>query len=167
MPQVYRVKQRAAWLTNRYGIFEPDGETLLYQLERESFWDAGFTMRDANENEVLRITREGIFFHTYRIQSPEGTELAVVENGGGLFTKTLSLNDGDSQIDVNGAFLSNEFTFEQGPVQIATVSKTAWSWSDSYGVEISDYGKPLVILATVAIIDLVFFEDRGSSSSDS
>ncbi|MBL9018945.1 MAG: LURP-one-related family protein [Myxococcales bacterium] len=66
---------------------------------------------------------------------------------------------GPDDLVVKGSIEEHEYTMKRGDRTVATVSKTWFSWDDSYGVEIVDGEDiPLVLASTVAI-DIVIGYD--------
>ena len=57
--------------------------------------------------------------------------------------------------EVNGNFLDHEFEFTRSGRTVARVSKTYFSWTDTYGIDIVDGEDDITILATAVVIDLV------------
>ena len=62
---------------------------------------------------------------------------------------------GPNDYEVTGSFFDMEYSFKRRGREVARVSKTYFSWSDTYGVEIDEGEDDISILATAAVIDLV------------
>jgi len=67
---------------------------------------------------------------------------------------------GPDDYEAQGDFMDMEYTFSRaGEGQVAEVSKRWFSWSDTYGVDISDGEDDVLILASTVVIDMVCHAD--------
>lgn len=62
---------------------------------------------------------------------------------------------GPDDFTATGNFTDHDFTFERGGRVVATVSKKAFSWSDTYSIDVDDAEDPVIVLAASVVIDLV------------
>jgi uncharacterized protein YxjI len=67
---------------------------------------------------------------------------------------------GPDDLDAQGNFMDMEYTFSRGGQPVAQVSKRWFSWSDTYGVDITDGEDPVLVLASTVVIDMVCHADN-------
>jgi uncharacterized protein YxjI len=59
---------------------------------------------------------------------------------------------GPDDIEAAGNFTDHEYTFSRGGQAVAAVSKSWFTWADTYGVDVTDDSDaPLILVATVVI----------------
>jgi uncharacterized protein YxjI len=117
-------------------------------------------VRDMAGNELVQVHRHLIALRpTYEI-SRRGQELAEVRKHLiSPFVDRFTIDiPGPNDIHVSGSLFEHEYTFEQGGMVVATVSKRWFSLSETYGVDIAPGQDDLLILASVLALDLA--EDR-------
>ncbi len=145
-----------------------------------------FTIKDAQGRDVLFV--DGKVFKlrdTLDIKDMQGQVLATVRRtwislrpsyeiwrgGKQLATVTRSwikiIRDkftvdvpGPDDLEVQGDFLSHEYTFRRGGQVVAQVSKHWISITDTYGVDIREGEDDLLILASAIVIDRISFENE-------
>lgn len=61
---------------------------------------------------------------------------------------------GPGDLVAQGDFMDHEYVFRRGDSEVARVSKTWFSWTDSYGVEIQPGEDDVLILASTVVIDM-------------
>lgn len=67
---------------------------------------------------------------------------------------------GPDDLEAAGNFLDMEYTFTRASQAVAEVSKRWFTWSDTYGVDISDGEDDVLILASTVVIDMVCHADN-------
>ena len=67
---------------------------------------------------------------------------------------------GPDDLEAQGNFLDYEYTFRRGEREVGQVSKRWFSWTDTYGVEISDGEDDVLVLASAAVVDQICHEDK-------
>jgi len=74
---------------------------------------------------------------------------------------------GPNDYEIDGSFWQHEFEFKRSGRSVATVSKSYWDWTDSYGVNIVGGEDDVAILTIVALLDLmgVFYMVAGDTPS--
>ena len=72
-----------------------------------------------------------------------------------LFRDAFDIEDAAAgDLDATGDFIDHEYRFTRDGRTIATVSKRFFSWTDTYGVEISEGEDDVLILACAVVIDM-------------
>ena len=67
---------------------------------------------------------------------------------------------GPDDLEAEGNLTDHEYTFTRGGREVARVSKTWFSMSDTYGVEAADGEDDVLILASTVVIDMCCHGDR-------
>ena len=62
-------------------------------------------------------------------------------------------------LEAQGSFLDHDYTFERRGREIAQISKRWFSWTDTYGADITDGEDDVLILATAIVIDMVCHQE--------
>ena len=71
-----------------------------------------------------------------------------------------ALVPGPNDYEITGSFWQHEFSFTRQGREVAQVSKSYWSWTDSYGVQIVDDEDDIAILCTCIVIDQVLHDGQ-------
>jgi uncharacterized protein YxjI len=154
---------------------------------KQKFWSFGddFVIRDEQENECFRVIGE-IFTigdklslqdmagnelaaivqrlfswgATYEIRRP-GHDVSVISKEHFTFFSCKFEIDGPGRDDyeASGDFMDHEYQIQGAEGLAATVSKRWFSWTDTYGIEIVEGLDPVLLLASVVVIDLVCHAD--------
>lgn len=67
---------------------------------------------------------------------------------------------GPDDLEAEGSFMEYEYAFSRQGGIVAAVSKKWFSWTDTYGVEMSKGADDVLILASTVVIDLVCHNQR-------
>lgn len=150
-----------------------------------SFGDK-FTIKSAADEDVFFVRGKVFSFgDKLSFQDMQGTELAFIQqkvfswgpnyeiyrNGElaavvkkELFTffrcKFTVDVPGPDDLEAQGSFTDMEYTFTRGSQTVAEVSKRWFSFSDTYGVDISEGEDDILILASTVVIDMVCHGDN-------
>jgi uncharacterized protein YxjI len=118
--------------------------------------------RDMAGNELAFIKQRLVALRpTYQIY--RNGELAATVNKAmfSLFRDRFSIDvPGPNDLEARGSFLDHEYEFTRGGQTVARVSKSWFSFRDTYGVDIADGEDAVLILATAVVIDLVSHDDE-------
>ncbi len=115
---------------------------------------------------LIKIQQELLHLHpTYNILSARAgdsdRELAVVKKKFTFLHQTFDINSINGQYSLEGLdILAHSFILTKNGKPVAIVSKKFFSWTDSYGVEISGYEDHVLILALVIVLDQVLYDNR-------
>ena len=144
-------------------------------------WGDDFTIKDAEQNDVFFIDGKALSLgDQLSFQDMQGNEQAFIRQKLLSWAPTYQVfrNDklyavikkkkftllkdkftvdvpGPIDFDVQGSFTDHEYNFTCGGSTIAAVSKKWFSWTDTYGVDITEGHDDIVILATTIAIDLI------------
>ncbi len=121
-----------------------------------------FDIKDMDKNVVAQIKQKlfslGTTFNIYR----NGEVAATVKKPWFSFFKTTFNITvlGSESIDVEGNFFQKEYKFTRGGQTIANVSKSYFSWTDTYGVDIAEGEDDVLVLCVAVVIDTVCHEKK-------
>lgn len=125
-------------------------------------WGDKLSFQDPSGKELAFIRQKLLSWGpTYEIEV-YGRLVAVVKKK--LFTllrcKFTVDVPGPDDLEAQGNFLDHEYAFARQGREIATVSKRWFTWTDTYGVDISSGEDDVLILASAVVIDMVCHEDN-------
>lgn len=119
------------------------------------------TIRDMQGNDLASISERLLAWGpTYEIHQPGGAVTVVKKEHFTFFYCKFAVDGpGNQDYEASGDFLDHEYKIESGYGAVAVVSKSWFSWTDSYGIEIADQEDPLLMLAVAVVIDLICHAD--------
>jgi uncharacterized protein YxjI len=132
----YEVQGKVFSLGNKLRIYDLAGRELAY-IEQELFH----------------------LFPTYNIYL-EGGHAASVKKELSFFRPSFVIDSSMGNYTVDGDIFSHEFQILKYGRPVASVSKTWFSFSDSYGVDIEDTENQAFMLALVIVIDQVLYDKK-------
>lgn len=156
---LYRIKEAFWSWGNDFSITDREGRE-VYRVDGAAFsWGDSLTLLDMHGRELARIKQRLLSFKPCYEISVGGQVFAEVRKEWSWFKQTFTLDvPGPNDYTVTGSFWQHAFTFERGGRVVATVSKAAWGWTDSYGVDIVDGEDDVAILCTCIVIDQVLHD---------
>ncbi len=158
---IYRIKEKFWSVGDDFAITDAE-ENLQYYVDGQAFsWGDKLSFQDAQRNELAFISQTLFsFMPRYQILI-DGEVFAEIVKEFTWFKKKFSLDvPGPNDYVINGDFWSHEFTFIREGETVATVSKSFWGWSCSYGVDIQESENPVPILCACIVIDQVLHDER-------
>jgi uncharacterized protein YxjI len=126
-----------------------------------SFGDK-LSFQDTNGNELAAINQRLLSWGpTYEIYRGGQLAAVVTKELFTFFKCRFSVDvPGPDDIEAEGDFLGQEYTFSRSGRAIAQVSKQWFAWSDTYGIEIADGEDDVLILASAVVIDMVCHDNK-------
>ena len=110
-------------------------------------------------NELAFISQKLISFKPRYQIIIKGSVFAEVVKEFSWFNKKFTLDvPGPNDYEIDGTFWQHEFEFRRSGRTVATVSKSYWDWTDSYGVKIIDGEDDVSILCACIVIDQVLYD---------
>ncbi len=157
----YLLKQRFWSWGDDFSIKNAAGADVFFVDGRAFSWGDKLSFQDLSGNELAFIRQKLLSWGpTYEIEV-HGRLVAVVKKH--LFTllrcKFTVDVPGPDDLEAQGSFLDHEYTFERSGQTVAGVSKRWFSWTDTYGVDISDGEDDVLILASAVVIDMVCHQE--------
>jgi uncharacterized protein YxjI len=156
------MKQEFWSLGDDFVIQDEDG-TDCYVVDGRAFsFGDKLSVQDMSGNELAFISQRLLAWGpSYEIHRP-GQPVTTVNKE--LFTffhcKFAIDGPGDEDYEASGDFLDHEYEINGNGGLAAVVSKRWFTWSDCYGIEISDEVDPVLLLATAVVIDLVCHDGK-------
>jgi uncharacterized protein YxjI len=151
-------------------------------LMKQDWWCLGndYTIRDAAGEDVIKV--DGKVFsigEKLSVEDMSGRELALIDQKllswgptyeiwkenrlaavvkqrlfTGIHCRFTVDVPGPDDLEAEGDFLDHEYVFTRAGKQVAWVSKKFFSWTDTYGINVPHGEDPILILASVVVIDL-------------
>ena len=144
-------KQRLFSWFDSYDIFDEEGNT-LYTVKGQLAWGKTLKIFDAYERE-LGTVKQRVFSWLPTFELYLGDRLM------GSIKKEFSFLRPRFHIDCNGWQVEGSFwewdyqIYAPTGLQVATVSKQLWNWTDTYVIDVTDPADSLLALMLVLAID--------------
>ncbi len=133
----YMVESKIFTLGNQLHLYDMHGNSLLFIKQK-----------------LFRLLPE------YEIYS--GDQLfAILKKKLSFFKAKIDIDQNGTAYNIAGDIWAHEFTVSCGGTVVATVSKTWFTWSDTYGVDVSAGENDAWILALVICIDQILYDKKG------
>jgi uncharacterized protein YxjI len=156
----YKIRQRIFSFGDSFTIKdEYDNDRFEVQGKVFSFGDK-LKIYDMAGNEIVYMEQE--VFHLlprYNIYL-NGSYAASVKKELSFFKPSFTIESDRGNYTIDGDIFSHEFEILKGGLRAAYVSKAWFSFSDSYGAEISDSENQAFMLAMVIVIDQILYDKK-------
>ena len=157
----YLLKQKFWSWGDDFTVKNADGADVFFVDGRAFSWGDKLSFQDMQGNELAFIRQKLLAWGpTYEIEV-HGRLVAVVKKQLFTFLRCKFTVDvpGPDDLEAQGDFLDHEYAFERSGRTVANVSKRWFSWTDTYGVDITDGEDDVLILATAIVIDMVCHQE--------
>lgn len=135
---VFFVDGRVFTIGNKLSFQDMSGNELAFIRQRLLSW--GPTYEITRDGELAAVVKKHLFT---------------------LFRCKFTVDvPGPNDLEAQGSFMDMEYRLSRGGRQVAEVSKRWFSWTDTYGVEVNHTEDPVLILASVVVIDMVCHADN-------
>lgn len=160
---IYRIKEKFWSWGNDFAITDKAGQP-VYQIDGAAFsWGDDLSFQDMRGVELARIKQRMLSFMPKYELHIGGQVFAEVRKQWTWFNKQFTLDvPGPNDYTIDGSFWQHEFSFTRSGRAVATISKSYWGWTDSYGVEIVDGEDDIAILCTCVVIDQVLHDGNNN-----
>ena len=143
-------KQRFFSWFDSYDIYDEAGNT-VYVVKGQLSWGHKLVIYDAGGREIGMVVQRVLTF------LPK-FELYVGDRCVGEICKEFTLFRPSFSLDfcgwtVDGSFMEWDYTIQDGPRQVASISKELFHWTDTYTIDVADPGDALYALMVVLAID--------------
>ena len=158
----YVMKQKLFSFGDKFVIKDDHGQACFFVDAAIFSIGNQLTFRDASGKELAFIRQKLLAWGpTYEIYRG-GTLAAVVKKEIFTFFHCNFCIDipGPNDLEASGGFTDHEYTFKCGTAQVAQVSKSWFSLTDSYGVNIADGQDDVLVLASTVVIDMACHADQ-------
>ena len=157
----YLMRQKLFAFGDDFVIKNDRGEDVFYVDGKALSIGNKLSFQDMRGNELAFIRQRLLSWGpTYDIEYQGG--VATVKKELFTFFRCAFTIDvpGPGDLEAQGNLTDHEYTFTRGGRTVARVSKTWFSMSDTYGVEIADGEDDVLILASTVVIDMCCHGDR-------
>jgi uncharacterized protein YxjI len=152
---LYQMRQKIFSLGDDFVIKDKDGVDRFYVDGKVFAIGDKLSFQDMEGNELALIKQQILTFKkTYNIYRGDALAATVKKSKFTLFRDKFSVSIPGQNIHVQGNIFDHEYSFTRDNLTIATVSKSWFSFTDSYGIEIRDGEDDVLLLATAVVIDL-------------
>jgi len=158
----YVMKQKLFSWADDFYIRDAEGREVFFVDGKVFSIGKELSFQDLQHNELALIRQKLLSWGpTYEIDR-NGALAAVVKKELFTFFNCRFNVDvpGPDDLEASGDFMDHEYTFTRGGTTVAAVSKQWFSWSDTYGVDITEGEDDILILASTVVIDMVCHGDR-------
>jgi uncharacterized protein YxjI len=164
----YVMRQKLVSIGDDFTIKDAEGQDVFYVDGKLLSLRNKLIFKDGQGSEVARIERKLIALApTWEIYR-DGRPYATVKKS--LFSflhATFSVDvPGPDDLEARGNLLDHEYTFTRGGQVVAEVSKKWFSWTDSYGIDVSEGEDDALILACAVVIDMASHPDEEGKDND-
>ena len=164
---IYRIKGKFWSWGDKFAITDAQERIAFYVKGKVFSWGHNLSFQDANENELAFISQKLVSWKPRYQIMVNGTLFAEIIKEWTWFKKKFTLDvPGPNDYTIDGSFWQHEFTFQRSGQIVATVSKSYWSWTGSYGVDIVDGEDAVAILCACIVIDQVLSDESINNSPD-
>lgn len=152
----YQMKQKLFSFGDDFHIKDGDGNHVATVDGKVFSIGDKLSFLDKSGKELVRIEETLIALKpTYEIIRGGKVIATVSKDFFTLFRCSFTVDvPGPDDLAAQGSFGEHEYAFMRGNRRVAAVSKSWFSLSDSYGVEVQDGEDPILILASTVVIDL-------------
>ena len=119
----------------------------LYFKERFFSWFDSYDIYHEDGSVAYTVEGKLSWGHCLHILSPQGEHIATVQQRVLTFLPKFELYVGDRCV---GEW---DYTIQDGPRQVASISKELFHWTDTYTIDVADPGDALYALMVVLAID--------------
>lgn len=158
---IYRIKEKFWSWGDDFTITDREGRD-VYRVDGRAFsWGDKLSFQDMEGRELAFISQKLLSWMPRYEIFVNGSVFAEVAKEFSWFKKKFHLDvPGPNDYEIDGSFWEHEFTFTRSGRQVASVSKSYWSWTDSYGVDIVDGEDDVSILCACIVIDQVLHDEK-------
>jgi uncharacterized protein YxjI len=151
----YVMRERLlAWGDDFYIRDEDGRDTFFVDGKAFSIGDQ-LSFRDMDGTELAFIKQKVFALaRTYEIHRAGALAAVVKKKLFGVLHHRFTVDvPGPNDLEATGNFFDHDYTFRRGDRVVATVSKTWFSLSDTYGIEIEPGEDDVLILASAVVVD--------------
>ena len=158
----YVMKQKLLSWGDDFTIQDAEGRDVFFVDGKAFSIGAKLSFQDMSGNELAFIQQKVLAWGpTYEIYRG-GVQVAVVQKELFTFFRCTFTVDvpGPDDLKAEGDFTDHEYVFRRGETAVAAVSKQWFSWTDTYGVDISDGEDDVLLLVSAVVVDMACHDNR-------
>ena len=156
----YIMKQRVFSLGSKFAIQNEKGEDAFFVNGEVFSLGHKLSFEDTSGNELLFISQKLLSWGpTYELYRGDRHVATIKKELFTLFQCTFDIHvEGQGDLEARGNLSDHEYTVTRDGAPVAQISKQWFSWSDTYGVDVSDSVDPVLVLAGTVVIDMCCHE---------
>jgi len=163
----YKIRQKIFSLTDSFQIEDANGRTAFEAKGKLFSISSSQTLFDPQGRELLKIKRKYLTIKpACRLVCADGTEWLIKKCFWPFWRDSFTLLTPVGELQIEGNLWDHEYQIRQGDQLLAAVSKSWFSWSDTYGVDVLRPEWTAQLLAAVIVIDRISHSGRNSAVSD-
>ena len=164
MKQFY-LKQKVFSFGEKYNVFDKN-QNLVYHIKGQVF-SIKNKMDMFKENQLVFHFERKLFrfLPEYTMFTPSGEALATIKKNFTFIRGKLTVNSSYGDMEVVGEIFQRDFTVSKNGQEVMSVHKKWLSWGDSYEITIVEDEREAFYVALVILIDVIFHQSSGHSSS--
>lgn len=156
---IYRIKEQFWSLGDTFTITDQDSRPVFLVKGRAFSWGDKLSFQDLTGDELAFISQKLLSFQPRYEILCNGELFAEVTKTFSWFKQKFVLDvPGPNDYSIEGSFWQHDFSFRRAEGVVATVSKSYWDWTDSYGVDIVEGEDDVAILCACIVIDQVLHD---------
>jgi uncharacterized protein YxjI len=156
------MKQKWFSFGNDYAIKDAAGEEVLRVDGKVFSFGDKLTIKTMDGREMALIDQKLLSWGpTYEIWRNNRLAAVLKKSVFTLFRCEFTVDvPGPDDLLAEGDFWDHEYGFTRAGRTVASVSKKYFSWTDTYGIDVNHGEDPILLLASVVVIDLCCHQDR-------
>ncbi|NLN65274.1 MAG: hypothetical protein GX144_07690 [Clostridiaceae bacterium] len=151
----YMIRQKIFSFRDSFLIKNEFGEDCFKVTGRVFSFGNKLTLTDMQDRELFYIEQRLFHFLPQYTIYQNGTPMAHVKRAFTLFRPSFDITSAYGDFNIDGNFFAYDFTVFKNGAPAAIVSKKWFSFSDTYGVSVSDNENAAFILSLVIVLDMV------------
>jgi uncharacterized protein YxjI len=158
----YVMRQKLFSIGDDFTIKDSEGREAFYVDGKVLSLGDKLIFKDRQGDEVARVEEKLISIGPTWEISRNGRPYATVKKSIFSFLHCKFSVDvpGPDDLEARGNLLDHEYTFTKDGRVVAEVSKKWFSWTDSYGVDVTDGEDDVLILACAVVIDMACHQEK-------
>ena len=154
----YLIHQKVFSFGDKFTIKNEDGEDCFRVYGKVFSFGNKLHLTDLQDRELYYIEQRLFKFLPEYTIFQNGMAVAQVKKNFSLFRPTFNITSSYGDFNIDGNLFAYDFSIFKNGTPAALVSKKWFSFSDSYGVSISDNENAAFLLSLVIVLDQVYHE---------
>lgn len=164
MKQFY-LKQKVFTFGGKYNVFDQN-QNIVYYIEAKVFSIHNKMNMYMGEELIYHLERKLFrFLPEYTLSNPEGEVLATIKKNFTFFGGKMTINSTYGMMEIVGQVFQRDFQVLKSGTEVMSIHKEWLTWGDTYQITIRDDEKEAFYVALALMIDVMFHESSGHSSS--
>ena len=156
----YEIKQKIFSFGDSFTIKDEGGNPSFVVRSQLFSFGNKLSIENLEGNELVYIEQKLFKFLPEYIIYIRGEQVATVKKEFTFFTPKFNIESNMGSYNMVGEIFSHEFQIIKNGGMVASVSKQWFSFSDTYGADISQNENQAFMLALVIVIDQVLYDNK-------